>query len=151
MQYDLYEQPTSPPNPGKTVFLLGLSKDGPINTPIPIQNPREAESIFGSKRYGDLVKAYEQAYRIPGVTIYLMRITGEYARGEMLGDIGDTNEAVLQIRSINGGDVYNGIRVYIETIRRDNQDVEALIFEIPKADMISRAYVLSDYDTMADL
>lgn len=151
MRYDLTKTPTSPPLPGKRLLLMGLAKDGPVNTPIPVKTLQEAEDIFGSRLYGDLVKGFLQARLVPGITIYLMRITGEYARANLQATVGIEKKNVISIRSIAAGDTYNDIRIYLDKVLKDNVQKDALIFEIPKAGMISRGYLLEDYASLEEL
>jgi hypothetical protein len=151
MRFDTYELPTSPLNPGRTIFLLGTSIDGPINSPVPVRNLAEAEAIFGHKDQGDLVKAYERTSLVIGNTVYLMRVTGEYARGSLLGITDAGVKPVIKIRSISGGSIYNSIHLYIDNVVVDSVTKQALIVELPSSKMPSTAYLLDKYDNIQGL
>jgi hypothetical protein len=151
MRFDTYELPTAPLNPGRTIFLLGTSLDGPINSPVPVRNLADAETIFGPKDRGDLVKAYERTSLVTGNTVYLMRVTGEYARGSLLGITDDGVKPVIKIRSISGGSIYNSIHLYIDSITIGSVTKQALIVELPSSKMPSMAYALDKYDNIQGL
>lgn len=151
MRHDLYQFPKATNAQGRNLYLLGLSIDGPVNTPIPISSLEDAEAIFGSADFGDLVRAYTHAALTPDVMIFLVRITGEYARATITGTVDEEPIDALQIRSVAAGDVYNDIRIYIDTVPRAGIQEAALIFEIPIGAMESRAYILSDYETIDEL
>ena len=130
--------------PTKSLFLLGQSADGPVNQPIIVANRKEAVAAFGS---GNLLEAYDQVQGIAGISVHLMRITGEYARLSLLGESG----AVLTLRSVNAGAKYNAIRVYVDTVERSGVANEALIVESPVSGESARSYILSDYADMSEL
>jgi hypothetical protein len=151
MRFDTYELPTSPLNLGRTIFLLGTSIDGPINSPVPVRNLADAEAIFGPKDRGDLVKAYERTSLVTGNTVYLMRVTGEYARGSLLGITDNGVKPVIKIRSISGGSIYNSIHLYIDNVTVNSVIKQALIVELPSSKMPSTAYLLDKYDDIQGL
>lgn len=148
MKYDIYQLPTATPGPGKSVFLLGQSEDGPVNTPVPVRSLAEAVNLF---RNGNLIDAYTQVENVSGITVYLMRITGEYARVALLGEIEAEEVPVLKFRSIFGGERYNGIHIYTRDVERDGVEVKALIIESPDVDTPGVSYVLSDYSSIHEL
>lgn len=150
MKYDAFQMPTAPPNPGRTVLLMGKSKSGPINSPVYIKNMKEAEAIFGDKEYGDLVRAFDHASRNSDITIYLMRVTGEYARGSLLGIVDNTEQPVVKFRSIYGGDDFNYISYRVQDVTVNDGSVQtALVFENPNG--INVAYPLSEFATLQEL
>lgn len=152
MRSDTYDLPTSPPNPGKTLFLLGQAKDGPINTPIPIRSLTEAKKVFGPEEEGDLVRAYNHASRVAGITTYMMRISGEYAKGILLGSIEEQVLPVVKLRSIHGGENYNSIKMYIQPVPHNGATTSALIIESPADKQKPHlAYLLHEYTTIQEL
>ena len=148
MRYDIYDLPSANLNPGKTLFLLGQAKDGPINTPVPVSSRQEAERIF---QFGNLIDAYRQVEGVSGITVYLMRITGEYARLSLLGEVDGEIVPILHCRSIYGGEVYNHIHIYVGTVERNGASHPALIVESPIDSISGLSYVLEDYENLQEL
>lgn len=142
MKYDIYELPFSPPTPGKNFFLLGQAKDGPINSPVFVKTENEAKAIF---KEGNLLDAYKQIAPIQGVTVYLMRVTGEYARSSLIGDISDELVPAVTFRSVYGGEVYNNITLQI---KEDENPVLEVVY--PKG-AGKKVYQLSKYQNINDL
>lgn len=130
---------------GRSVFLLGQSNDGPVNEPIPVDNHKDASFIFGS---GNLLEAYEQVQDIPDIRVYLMRITGQYARLALLGEREGQVTAVLSFRSASAGARYNDIEIYIDAVPRAGSAQPALIVAHGSD---ASSYVLADYQDLTDL
>lgn len=151
--YDFYNYPIVSPQRGRTLLLLGTALDGPVNIPIPVQNPQVAKRIFGEM--GTLYQGYLEAYDVSStITIYMMRVTGEHASAEMWGM--DMSQAVrekkpiLKFRMISGGEKYNEVSAQIRNMPgEDGEDNYVLAFNLPESIGIdSPMYALDDYENM---
>lgn len=142
--YDYLSYPRTEPQKGRTLFLLGLAKDGPIFTPLQMRSLEAVQAVFGTE--GSLYRAFERAFQVnPNLDIYLMRINGEYARCTLYGFVDWNIEPVLQLRCINGGEKYNDIQVMIA----EQDDQMVLQFSFPEdAGLSTVSYPLANYPTL---
>ncbi len=132
---------------GKTVYILGVSEDGPVMQPIYVKSTTEAESIFGNKMKGTLVRACEEAYdRNSEIAIFLMRISGKSATLKIAGfHRGDLVE-LLHLRSASGGGRYNDVCVDLE----HRADLNENLFVITSGSY-RIVYNLEQYQTIGHL
>ena len=111
---------------GDSVLIIGTSARGPVNQPVKIYNPQDAENIFGPITSGNLVRGFSEVYYGPnGVKdIRLCRISnGKKAKAELVEAVGtvgtedyrtvagveNTPITALTVEAIEPGDVYNQI------------------------------------------
>lgn len=151
--YDIYNYPVVPPVRGRTLLLLGVSKLGPVNIPIPCANKTVAKRIFGDS---ELYKAFCRAYEVDtNITIYLMRVSGEHASSSLWADDmkGGSPVEAITLRSISGGEVFNDIQVTFSTIPDGNGGFPTALtfFFPPEANTPMRSYIVSEYETCNDL
>ena len=99
---------------GNRLYLLGTSEDGPYMEPMFIQTKSQARKVFGDENKGTLVKAFDEAYdRKEDISIYLMRITGNFATLEVEGFPTDPldRKHLFFLHSIYAGEKYNKLSV----------------------------------------
>lgn len=110
---------------GDSLLIIGTSQKGPINQPVAITSPAEAEEVFGTYTIGNMVRGYIESYYAPGglKDIRLCRISnGNKASVEIEetsgSDLTDetTNLDSLTIEARDPSDVYNGISVRQEIV-----------------------------------
>jgi hypothetical protein len=132
---------------GRTLLLLGTSKNGPVNEPVLVNSLDRAEKVFGKE--GSLYQAFERAYRVDSsITIYLMRVTGEHASCVLWGTETDFGQQVplLRLSTIYGGEAYNQMTAMITN---DDEGNACLMLTYPAESAYpNKAYVLKDFDTL---
>lgn len=112
---------------GYELCIIGTALDGPLNTPVQITSPIQAESIFGPIKYRDgyldpgtgtasaedsgasLLKAIHSAVQSGARNIYAVRCTGTYASSPSA--FGGT----LDIRAKSPGYIYNSVTLTTTT------------------------------------
>lgn len=149
--YDLTTYPVQGPMRGKTLLIMGMSADGPVNIPIPVTSLDSAKKIFGEE--GSLYKAYERAYLVDStILIYLMRVTGEHATCTLWGrDIEDYEsdlQPILNLKSLSGGAAYNGMEISIQEDVTNNNDFLLMFTFPPHTGLDAITYRLDDYDNI---
>lgn len=131
------------PIPGKTLYVLGLSNDGPIYEPILVRTSGDIRRTFGQ---GELVDAALQILSIgsDSIDLHLVRIGGSYAYGFLYADDNGTGKLVCTIRSKYAGAQYNDVSI--------SQDVDYLYISMPGPyGTIATAYRWSDFPTLGAL
>jgi hypothetical protein len=105
------------------LFILGNALDGPVNTPISIQNISDAQNIFGPLTYtGDYINpqtgiadnAYADNNLLKAVTEALLGGAGNVACvrvGGQTASITGAWNSVININAINPGRIYNSVTV----------------------------------------
>lgn len=151
--YDIYSYPVVTPKRGRTLLLMGMSQDGPVNIPIPCANITVAERIFGKE--GSLTDAFKRAYNVDqNMTIYLMRVTGEHATASLWGETLEGKPVeMITMSCVSGGEKYNGIQVLMSTVEvQEGTEHAAILFNFPESmGLASRMYVVSDYANCNEL
>lgn len=134
VQYKAYGQKFQSLVQGPTterLLIIGLSQDGPINTPVPVRDVLSASSLFGPATYQssyldpntgqesglDAGTSIPQAVGIALAAgardIWVVRATGTYATGAVSGSVSTTPK--LDMRSIYPGRVYNNTTLTLTT------------------------------------
>lgn len=115
---------------GDSVLIIGTSAWGPVNQPIRVLSPADAEEVFGSISDGNLVRGYSEVYYGPGGTkdIRLCRVsngqTGTLDITEKLSSSleeyptydGSDKETALTLSALYPGDVYNSVTIRQEVV-----------------------------------
>lgn len=134
--------------PGKTLCILGTSASGPVNEPVAPKNPNVAKSIFGTE--GTLYRKYKEAYDYnPDLNIYLVRINGQHAEGELRAVLNDRIVPGIKFRAAFGGNSGNSIKVTVTTVLTSNGQEPCLIIEHP--DYKQATYLFSRYSCIGKL
>lgn len=123
VKYDLFDLlPGEQPSYGRSIYLLGTARDGPVNQPILVTSERQVLQTFIE---GELVKAYQQAVTISNnIAIHLIRISGKYSTVKLNSNTDGYIKPNLIIRSKYAGSLYNDIVVGI------NED--GISFKLPE-------------------
>lgn len=97
--------------PGKTIYFLGQSADGPVYQPLQPKSSLQAESLFGSREESGLTRAYQVAHEeYPDADYVLVRMNGTHAHIEVDGILFDitftpvSNESYYTDWEIEAGD-----------------------------------------------
>lgn len=120
---------TPPPvDRNRRVVIIGTSEDGPMNEPIQIEKPEEAELVWGRNGVGDLVRGIYEAWDVQGgfPTVVGVRI-GNGVRSsldieELTG--ADVNQeqgndyTALTLEAKYPGQIYNQITIGYDDQRR---------------------------------
>lgn len=150
MRYDFLLDRDVPKGIGNRLFLLGVSEDGPYMEPLLIRTKEQARKVFGDANKGTLVKAFDEAYdRKEDISIYLMRITGNFATLEVEGFPTDPldRQHLFLLRSVYAGEKYNKLSIKLNN--DDKREIHSFtlktldhefVYEIPY-DMTVGAFV----------
>lgn len=145
--YDYFSAPrTDIAAPGNTLLLLGTSINGPVNEPIRVASPAEAELYFGTE--GTLIAGYRQAHAAnPQADCYLMRATGQHARAVLWALDEDMVFAGLRLRAVAGGQRYNAVAAEVRVVYGEPNTVgdHALVVYPARPELAPRAYKLDDH------
>lgn len=150
IRYDFLLPKDLPTGIGNRLYLLGVSEDGPYMEPTLVTTKSQARTIFGDASKGTLVKAFDEAYdRKEDISIYLMRITGNFATLEVEGFPTDplNRQHLFFLHSIYAGEKYNKLSIKMQddtkrelyTFTLSTLDQE-FVYEIPY-DMTVGAFV----------
>lgn len=137
MRHDFKLPKHLPTGIGNRLFLLGTSEDGPYMEPVLVRSKFEAESIYGSKDKGTLVKAFNEAYdRNEDISIYLMRITGKSATLDIEGFVTDPLDPkhVISFRSVHAGAKYNDVSMQV--VYDEDKDAHIFYLTLPNREQI---------------
>lgn len=112
----------------RRVVLIGTAEDGPINEPIQIEKPEEAELVWGRNGVGDLVRGIYECWDVQGgyPTVVGIRISdGTKAKLELEEMTGagvhqeqGNNYTALTLEAKYPGQIYNQITIGYDDQRR---------------------------------
>lgn len=146
--YDQVPYPVAAPERGRSMIILGTSKDGPVNVPVPIKSPEQAFEYFGGE--GSLYKSYLKAFHVDNsLTIYLLRVTGSHAEAFVRGFSDQRELALMKVRSMFAGEIYNEVQILTTHDEEGNAFLVVTMPEESRFDTMS--YPLKDYDTIEAL
>jgi len=142
----------------RSVLIIGTAADGPVNTPVRINDLKDAREIFGSPNDGTLVKAiYEVFYSTNGVRpdVRAVRIGGgAYATLQIdEKSTGTGREAptsgmyALKLEALVPGEIYNNVTIKTAIV---NNRLSIVIYN-PKTGVESVYTYSPNPDTSADV